>query len=209
MIARLPRPLIAIAALVFAATLPVACTGLRAHRAEAPAPAPAPAAMPAATPSGVALHHPQPQLYTAGQPAAGDWAAIAGGGVGTVIDLRAPGERKDRDERAEVEAAGLRYVALPIAGHEGVTEDNAKALADLIAAAQGPVLVHCASGNRAGGLLALALAAQGVPVAQALETGRAAGMTSTETQVRQVLDAQAKAACAAEGRDATACGAGG
>ena len=56
MIARLPRPLVAIAVLVFAATLPVACSSLRAHRAEAPAPA-APAAMPAATPSGVALHH--------------------------------------------------------------------------------------------------------------------------------------------------------
>ena len=183
------------------AVLAVACTSRHSRQA--------PAALPATAPSGLALHHPQPQVYTAGQPAAGDWAALAGGGVRTVIDLRTPGELKDRDERAEVEAAGMRYVALPIAGHEGVTEDNAKTLVDMIAAADGPVLVHCASGNRAGGLLALALAAQGMPAAAALEAGRAAGMTSTETQVKQVLDAEARATCAAEGRDAAQCGAGG
>ncbi len=209
MIARHARPLVVIAALLLAGVLPVACTSLRAHRADAPADAPAVATMPAATPSGVELRRPQPTLYTAGQPASDDWPAIAQGGVGTVINLRTPGEMKDRDERAEVEAAGMRYVALPIAGHEGVTGDNAKALADLIDAAHGSVLVHCASGNRAGGLLALALAAQGMPAAAALETGRAAGMTSTETQVKQVLDAEARAVCAAEGRDAGQCGAGG
>lgn len=87
----------------------------------------------------------------------------------------------------------MRYVALPIAGHEGVTADNAKALADLIAAARGPVLVHCASGNRVGGLLALALAAQGMAAEQAIETGRAAGMKSTEVQVRQALGLPAAA----------------
>lgn len=153
----------------------------------------APAALPATAPSGIALHHPQPRLYTAGQPAAGDWSALAAAGVRTVIDLRTPGELKDRDERAEVEAAGMRYVALPIAGHAGVTPENAKALSALIAGARGPVLVHCASGNRAGGLLALALAAQGMAPTQALETGRGAGMASTETQVRQALGLPAAA----------------
>jgi uncharacterized protein (TIGR01244 family) len=154
----------------------------------------APAALPATAPSGLALHHPQPRLYTSGQPAAGDWSALAAGGVRTVIDLRTPGELKDRDERSEVVAAGLRYVALPIAGHDAVTPDNARALAALIADARGPVLVHCASGNRAGGLLALALAAQGMAPAQALEAGRGAGMASTETQVRQALGLPAAAA---------------
>ncbi|MGN6152435.1 MAG: beta-lactamase hydrolase domain-containing protein [Lysobacteraceae bacterium] len=151
-------------------------------------PRPAPASLPSTAPSGLPLHRPQPQLYTAGQPAAGDWSTIAAGGVRTVIDLRTPGELKDRDERAEVEAAGLRYVALPIAGHAGVTPENARALSALLADAHGPVLVHCASGNRAGGLLALALAAQGMAPADAIDAGRSAGMTSTETQVRQALE---------------------
>lgn len=167
------------------AVLAVACTSRH--------PRQAPAALPATAPSGLALHHAQPQVYTAGQPAAGDWAALAGGGVRTVIDLRTPGELKDRDERAEVEAAGMRYLALPIAGHAGVTPENAKALSALLAGARGPVLVHCASGNRAGGLLALALAAQGMAPTQALETGRGAGMASTETQVRQALGLPAAA----------------
>jgi uncharacterized protein (TIGR01244 family) len=161
------------------AVLAVACTSRHSRQA--------PAALPATAPSGLALHHPQPQVYTAGQPAAGDWAALAGGGVRTVIDLRTPGELKDRDERAEVEAAGMRYVALPIAGHAGVTPENAQALSALLADIRGPVLVHCASGNRAGGLLALALAARGMTPADAVDIGRSAGMTSTEPGVRQAL----------------------
>lgn len=168
-----------VVSLLLIALLAVACSGLRPRQASV--------ALPAVTPSGLALHHPQPQVYTSGQPAAGDWAALADGGVRTVIDLRTPGELKDRNERAEVEAAGLRYVALPIAGHDAVTPDNARALSALIAAARGPVLVHCASGNRAGGLLALALAAQGMTSAEAVDIGRSAGMTSTETGVRQAL----------------------
>ena len=67
-------------------------------------------APPAAT--SVALLQPLPGLYTAGQPAASDWAAIKARGVRTVVNLRAPGELKDRDEAAEVRAAGLRYVEI-------------------------------------------------------------------------------------------------
>lgn len=54
----------------------------------------------------VAWQQPLPGLYTSGQPAASDWQAFKALGVRTVIDLRAPGERADRDEAAEVQAAG-------------------------------------------------------------------------------------------------------
>ena len=63
-----------------------------------------------ASAAGLLLVQPLPGLYTAGQPAASDWAAIKARGVRTVVNLRAPGELKDRDEAAEVRAAGLRYV---------------------------------------------------------------------------------------------------
>ena len=141
----------------------------------------------AAMPSGGAVFHPEPQLFTAGQPATNDWRAFADAGVHTVINLRTPGEMQGRDERAEVEAAGLRYLALPVDGAASVNPQNAQRLTTLLAEASGPVLLHCHSGNRAGGLLALARAQAGMPAADALELGRRAGMKSTEAPVRAAL----------------------
>jgi len=156
--------------------------GCQTHRA-----APAPAAMPA---TSIELRTPRPGLFTAGQPAADDWTAIAARGVGIVIGLRAPGELKDRDEAAEVRAAGMRYIAIPVAGAGGIDDANANTLRAALDAADGPVLVHCASGNRVGGLLALMQARSGaMTTEQALEFGRSAGMTSTEARVRELLDA--------------------
>ena len=52
------------------------------------------------------------------------------------------------------------------------------------------MLVHCASGNRVGGLLALMQARSGgMTTEQALEFGRKAGMVGTEARVRELLDA--------------------
>lgn len=141
----------------------------------------------ATTPAGTAVKQPAPQLYVTGQPAEADWRAFAEAGVATVINLRTAGEMKGRDERAEVAAAGMRYLELPIDGAGAVTPENARRLADLLDATRGPVLVHCASGNRVGGLLALMKAGEGVPAEQALAYGRSAGMTSTEGTVRDTL----------------------
>ncbi|MFD0725477.1 beta-lactamase hydrolase domain-containing protein [Lysobacter brunescens] len=139
------------------------------------------------TPAGTAVKQPAPQLYVAGQPAEADWRAFAAAGVGTVINLRTTGEMKGRDARAEVAAAGMRYLELPIDGAAAVTPENARRLGELLRDARGPVLVHCASGNRVGGLLALLKASEGMPAEQALDFGRSAGMTSTEAKVRDTL----------------------
>src|SRR5690606_13987940 len=126
---------------------------------------------------------------TAGQPAASDWAAIKARGVRTVVNLRTPGELKDRDEAAEVRAAGLRYVEIPVGGAEGINPANARALHAALAPAHGGgVLVHCASGNRAGALLALEQRDfDGVAAPRALETGKSGGVTGLEGKLRQVL----------------------
>lgn len=187
--------------IVFALLL-AGCASTR-HDAAAPAPL-------AATPSGVALNRPQPGLYTAGQPAAGDWRAIADAGVRTVINLRTATEMAGRDERAEVAAVGMRYIEIPIDGPGGITPENAKRLREALAAARGDALVHCASANRAGGLLAVALAQQGIAVEEALAIGRAAGMKSTEARATQIIGESSKAICAVEpaaggGNAATRC----
>lgn len=175
-------------------------------------PAPAPAALPAATPSGVALLQPRPDLIVAGQPSADDWKALADAGVRTVINLRPAAEMQGRDERAEVAAAGLRYVELPIAGAGDINADNARRLAELLGQADGPVLVHCGSGNRVGGLLAVAKAQEGMAADEALEFGRSAGMKSTESRARAVIEEQRVALCAADtarAADPAQCPAGG
>jgi uncharacterized protein (TIGR01244 family) len=151
------------------------------------------AAIPAAAPTeatapAILARQPLPRVYSAGQPAANEWAGIAGHGVTTVIDLRPDTERTGRDEAAEVRAAGMAYHPIPVAGANDLTPEAARTLWQAIDAAPGKVLVHCASGNRAGALLAIAAAREGgMTPEQALELGREGGMTSTEPRVREVL----------------------
>jgi uncharacterized protein (TIGR01244 family) len=138
---------------------------------------------------------PLPRVYSAGQPNADDWADIAAHGVTTVIDLRPDAERPGRDEAAEVQAAGLAYRHIAIAGPQDLTPEAARTLWQAIDASPGKVLVHCASGNRAGALLAIAAAREGhMSPERALELGREGGMTSTEPRVREVLELPALSA---------------
>ncbi len=63
------------------------------------------------------------------------------------------------------------------------------------------VLVHCASGNRVGGLVALQALAEGATEARAIEKGKAWGLTRLEARVRQIAatekaeDACSQVAC--------------
>lgn len=141
----------------------------------------------AAAPVGVVLHEPRPGLYTAAQPAPSDWIAIAARGVRTVINLRPDAELEGRDVAAEVRKAGMAYHAIPVAGLDGITAENAKRLSAMLERVDGPVLVHCSSANRAGGLLAVAAAQDGMNAEAALALGRVAGMKSAEVRVREVL----------------------
>ena len=108
-------------------------------------------------------------------------------GFVAVIDLR--GEEEDRgiDEVAAVEALGMRYVSLPVHGADDVTFENAEELDRLLGEFDGPVLVHCASGNRVGALVALRASAAGASDAEALAAGKAAGLTRLEPAVAERL----------------------
>ena len=80
------------------------------------------------------------------------------------------------------------YLELPIADGSAINADNAARLQQLLQYADGPVLLHCGSANRAGGLLALMAALnEGQAHAAALEFGRKAGMKSTEAAVQAAL----------------------
>jgi uncharacterized protein (TIGR01244 family) len=156
------------------------------------APAPAvPGLDIAPAPSGTAAPKefaaPRPGLHAGGQPTAQDLARLRAQGVHTVIDLRGPGEDHGFDEAAEAARLGMQYVALPIAGKDDITPANADALAALLERYGDGVLLHCASGNRVGALLALGAARAGMPGSEALALGRQVGLTSLEPVVAEQL----------------------
>ena len=118
-------------------------------------------------------------LYFAGQP---DEAALTHfknlGGV-AVINLREPGET-DFDEKAIVEKLGLEYFNFPVSGRKELSAATMEKIGKTVQQkGDVPVMVHCASGNRAAAWLATHL----VTVHQdsldnALKVAKSLGLTS-------------------------------
>jgi len=115
-----------------------------------------------------------------------DRAAAAG--FAAVVDLRGADEDRGIDEQAAVEARGMRYISLPLPEPSDATFENAATLQDLLADVDGPVLLHCYSGNRVGALFALTAKTEGLSSEEALEFGKAAGLTRWEGAVRERLE---------------------
>lgn len=135
-----------------------------------------------------ALNEVRPGLYAGGQPSAAQLRELAAQGVRTVIDLRQPGEDRGFDETHVAESLGLRYVRIPVAGAEGLDAANVRAVHQALRQSQGPVLLHCASGNRAGAVLGLVNARyEHASPEQALQLGQRAGLKSLEAATRQRL----------------------
>jgi uncharacterized protein (TIGR01244 family) len=131
-----------------------------------------------------------PGLYSAGQPTREQLDALAASGVRTVINLRATGEAVEFDEVAHVESLGLAYVGIAVAGPPDLTRDKVRQLAQALRTAQtrGATLIHCASGNRVGAMLALVSTwEKNAPAETAMRIGRAAGMTTLQAAVSSLL----------------------
>lgn len=130
-------------------------------------------------------------LLAAGQPDEATLRAARDAGYTTVVNLRTDGEPIGFDERAVVEALGMRYLQIPVAGAAGVTDENARALQTAITdAAPRPVLVHCGTANRVGALVALASALDGAELEDAIIDGRRAGLLGLEPTVRSLIAAR-------------------
>lgn len=127
-------------------------------------------------------------VTASGQPDEAALHVISEAGYSTVIDLRGPDENRGLDdERASVEAVGMDYVSLPVVGSDAINFETAKALDRILGEAEGPVLVHCGSGNRVGAVLALRHRLQGAGVEESVALGKDAGLTRLEGVVRDRL----------------------
>jgi uncharacterized protein (TIGR01244 family) len=129
--------------------------------------------------------------HSSGQPSVEAIARLKSAGITTVIDLRPDAETPDLDEKSVAEAAGLKYRSLPIASPADLTRENVKRFDQLLKDSQDEeVLVHCASGNRVGAMMALRAAwVQGKSTEEALAIGQAAGMTGMTEAVKAKLAA--------------------
>lgn len=133
---------------------------------------------------------PEPGLMTGGCPSDRDLDSLKRAGVNTVLDLREPKEWNDDDFAGRVKQAGLKFLQLPVSGLETVGESQTQQFWTYWNDAQlKPMLVHCASGNRVGAMLALAAYRHGnMDARQAIEHGLAAGLRASEPTVKTMLD---------------------
>jgi len=121
------------------------------------------------------------KVFISGQPTQATIDAVAQKGVKVVINLRRPEETAKLafDEKTAAKNAGMEYISVPMG--TGLPKDaDVKLLMDTLAASKDkPVLLHCASGNRAGAIWALYSGARkGQPVDAAIDEGEAAGLTN-------------------------------
>lgn len=92
------------------------------------------------------FHQVNDHIYRGAQPAAQGFQGLSKLGVKTVIDLRETGARS-RAEQKLVEAAGMRYVSVPLSGIQAPSDAQvSKLLAILGDTSAGPIFIHCRRG---------------------------------------------------------------
>ena len=118
------------------------------------------------------------QIVTGGQPSHATLDELCQAGCCTVVNLRPAGELGAFDEAATVTSYGMRYVHIPVGGPSDLCAENARRLHDALDVDDDAlVLVHCASGNRVGALMALrAHVVEGKAATEAVEIGLQAGL---------------------------------
>jgi uncharacterized protein (TIGR01244 family) len=107
--------------------------------------------------------------FRGGQPQGHDYADLAAAGIKTIINLTS--EDAQANERAMTEAAGMRYVNIPMTTHVVPTAAQIKQfLAIVTDAAAQPVYVHCVGGRHRTGVMTAVyrMAADGWSAAQAV-----------------------------------------
>ncbi|MBF0287449.1 MAG: protein tyrosine phosphatase family protein [SAR324 cluster bacterium] len=134
------------------------------------------------------LSHPEGNTFASGQPTKEEFSSLAELGIKHIINLR-PAEEQSWNEGEYVEALGMKYHSIPVAGAAGITKENALLFAATLKEIGGaPTLVHCASGNRIGALIALRQGLlEGKDIETAVNHGKLWGLTRLEPLVREML----------------------
>jgi uncharacterized protein (TIGR01244 family) len=129
------------------------------------------------------------KTVSAGQPDVAVLSTFAAAGYVAVIDLRTDKEDRGFDEPVTIKGLGMSYVSMPIDSETDINFEKAAELDKILSGFNGPVLVHCGSGDRVGALFALREKANGATNEEAIAAGITAGMTRLEPEVTKVLQA--------------------
>lgn len=120
-----------------------------------------------------------PALAAAGQPTPEAVAKLAAMGFKTVVNLRAESEPGVAGEAEALRAQGLDYVSVPVTADDFSLAVVAAVQRVLDDPARAPVLLHCNSSNRVGGVWAVIQArTRGLSAEDAVIEGRKAGLHS-------------------------------
>ncbi|MDQ3418669.1 MAG: sulfur transferase domain-containing protein [Acidobacteriota bacterium] len=120
-----------------------------------------------------------PDFCTGAQPRPEHFAMLKSRGVKTVLNLRVPEEHRAEEEEAAVEAAGLKYINLPVA-YRSPTDADVDAFLELTDdPANRPMFVHCTAGIRVGAFwLIRRVVRDGMTWDAALEEARTVGLVN-------------------------------
>ena len=119
-----------------------------------------------------------PFLAAAAQPTLEGLTDVKAAGFKTVVSLRQPEEPGQQGEEETAQALGLRFVRIPVTPASLSLEDVKAVERILDDPAAGPVLLHCHSANRVGGVWAVIAARKGKSLEDAEAEGRKAGARS-------------------------------
>jgi len=127
------------------------------------------------------------KLIVGGQPTVADLILMHGMGVTQVINLRPETEIIDFDEVSLLKELGMQYHLIPLTDITTFTKASAKQLQRVLDLNE-PCLLHCATGNRVGALIALQVFwLQELTPQEALDKGLKAGLTRLRPHVEEVL----------------------
>jgi protein tyrosine/serine phosphatase len=135
------------------------------------------------------FHQLNETVYRGAQPSTQGFQSLAKLGVKTIIDLREAGHRA-MAEKQVVEAAGMKYINIPL---DGLAAPPAEQVTHLLAllndSTAGPVFVHCRRGaDRTGTIIACyRIAHDHWNNKQALAEAKANGMSWTEIAMKHYV----------------------
>ena len=120
-----------------------------------------------------------PDFCTGAQPRPEHFALLKSRGVKTVLNLRVPEEHRAEEERTAVEAAGLKYVNIPVNYRNPTDADVDAFLKATDDVASRPMFVHCTAAIRVGGFwLIRRVVRDGMTWEAALEEARKVGLVN-------------------------------
>jgi uncharacterized protein (TIGR01244 family) len=120
-----------------------------------------------------------PDFCTGGQPRPEHFAELKSRGVKAVLNLRTPGEHRAEEEKAAVEAAGLKYFNIPVNYREPKDADVDAFLKITDDPANRPMFIHCTAAIRVGAFWVIRrVLRDGMTWEAALEEARKVGLVN-------------------------------